>query len=325
MTQATLTVLDVGHGNCAVLSDSKGVVVIDAGPKGNLLHYLKERKIEVIDVALISHADADHLGGLVALLSSAEFRVKTVRLNTDSAKQSHIWDDLLYELNSGVLAGAVDFVPALTLDPSGQFDRGEIHIEILAPSPYLAGKGPGSQDREGRRISTNSISAVIRLTFKGEPIILFTGDLDHIGLQNISPEEIDMKAPILVFPHHGGLSGSADTVTFARELCGRVAATTVIFSIGRSQHDTPNPAVVGAIRQALPGVRIACTQLSERCAATVPGIEPSHLAPGFARGKERRACCAGSITIRFVDRVAVPDVAAHRRFIAENAPTGLCR
>jgi competence protein ComEC len=232
---------------------------------------------------------------------------------------------LLYELNLGVLAGTVDFQPALTLDRSGTFDYGEVHIEVLAPSPYLAGKGPGSTDRENRRISTNSVSAVIRLTFKEEPLILFTGDLDHVGLQNISRDEIDMRAPIVVFPHHGGLSGSADIVAFTQELCERTGARTMVFSIGRGQYGTPNPEVIATVRRVLPDVRIACTQLSERCATTVPATQPGHLSAGFARGKERRACCAGSIRINLADGKATPEAAEHRRFVDKNAPTGLCR
>ena len=54
-----IAILDVGHGNCAVLEDEEGVVVIDAGPGGSLLQYLEDRRIEVIDLVLLSHADQE--------------------------------------------------------------------------------------------------------------------------------------------------------------------------------------------------------------------------------------------------------------------------
>ena len=41
--------LDVGHGNCTVLVDTDGVVVIDAGPKSKLLKFLRDRKNEGLD------------------------------------------------------------------------------------------------------------------------------------------------------------------------------------------------------------------------------------------------------------------------------------
>ena len=70
MKRPYLAILDVGHGNCAVLTDSKGIVVIDTGPGSALLEYLSEKNIKTIDVVLISHADQDHIGGLIQLLFS---------------------------------------------------------------------------------------------------------------------------------------------------------------------------------------------------------------------------------------------------------------
>ena len=77
-----LAILDVGHGNSAILIDSEGVVVIDTGLGSSLLEYLEESGVTTIDAVLISHADEDHIGGLVQLLSSSKFRVRSVRLNT---------------------------------------------------------------------------------------------------------------------------------------------------------------------------------------------------------------------------------------------------
>ena len=40
MPDRTLTILDVGHGNSAVLVDSEGVLVIDAGLKSSWVHFI---------------------------------------------------------------------------------------------------------------------------------------------------------------------------------------------------------------------------------------------------------------------------------------------
>ncbi|MFY9820530.1 MAG: MBL fold metallo-hydrolase [Thermoanaerobaculia bacterium] len=85
-----MTILDVGHGNCAILQDSNGVVVIDAGLGNSLEIYLREQGIRRIDVILISHADQDHLGGLISLLASQAVEIGRVRLNTDSLQGSSI-------------------------------------------------------------------------------------------------------------------------------------------------------------------------------------------------------------------------------------------
>jgi hypothetical protein len=99
----------------------------------------------------------------------------------------------------------------------------------------------------------------------------------------------------------------------------------LVFSIGRGQFDTPRPEVIDSVRHELPGVRIACTQLSEKCAARLSGYAPSHLNKAFARGKERGVCCAGTVRIEFGDALKVlPDASEHGRFIKLAASSALC-
>ena len=86
-----LYVLDVGHGSSAVLCDTKGTIVIDSGKGSSLYLFLKQEQIDTIDLLLISHADEDHLGGLMAILTSEKFDVKKVRVNSDALKGTKIW------------------------------------------------------------------------------------------------------------------------------------------------------------------------------------------------------------------------------------------
>ena len=321
-----LAILDVGHGNCAVLQDSNGVVVIDTGPGNALEMYLREQEIRRVDVVLISHADQDHLGGLIALLASRAVEIGRVQLNTDSSKESKIWDDLIYELNQLDQSKRLDFLPFLTREEKGAFDQGSIEIKVLAPSKYLAGKGPGSRDRRGRRILANSLSAVIRLSEKGVPLALFPGDLDEVGLENLDCSADDLRAPLLVFPHHGGRAGTSGLDSFVRELCERVRPTKVIFSIGRGRYGTPLPEVVSAVRKHVKSVWIACTQLSEHCASELPKAHTKHLNREFAQGREGRKCCAGTLVIDLDGTEGLlPIHGDHQEFIGLAAPSALCR
>jgi len=321
-----LSILDVGHGNCAVLADDRGTVVIDAGPGSTLLEFLVDAGISSIDVVLISHADEDHLGGLIAVLGSKRFKIGRVRLNSDALKGSAVWDDLLHELNACDKAGSLDWQTSLTFDKSGQFDQGSIRIEILAPSKYLAAKGPGGTDGKGRRVSTNSISAVVRLLQGNEPVALLAADLDRVGFDDLVDSGQEARAPIAVFPHHGGRPASADAVAFTRAFCQLVTPTTVLFSIGRGRHATPVPDIVAAVLTFSPTCRIACTQLSEHCAAALPRRKARHLEKVFARGRERGQCCAGSLVL-YLDKVPIlmPSVPSHQAFIRRAASTALCR
>jgi competence protein ComEC len=302
-----ITILDVGHGNSAVVSLPDWVAVIDAGPGAALLSFLRAQGIDTIDDVLISHADEDHIGGLIALLAAGTCRVKRVRLNTDSRKDSNIWNDLLVALDRAQRKGALDYLPSLTVAQNGEFDHQPIRIEILGPSTYLASRGPGSTDRWGRPITTNSIGAVIRVSVDSQRLVLFADDIDQIGLDELLYEETtDPRAEVLVFPHHGGRAGTSSTTQFSEAITLAVKPSCVVFSIGRGRHATPLPEVVATVRASAPGVRIACTQLSDRCAALLPTSRPTHLNAVFARGQERNQCCAGTM-------------------ITANAPTALCR
>jgi competence protein ComEC len=322
-----LAILDVGHGNAAILKTDDWVAIIDAGPGSSLVQYLIEQGITRIDEVLISHADEDHLAGLVGVLSSGQFSLGRVRLNSDAVKDSKIWMDLAVALDDAARKGAIDFRPSLTASDSGQFDHGAVSIEILAPTNFLATRGPGSTDRGGKRITTNSISAVIRIAVNGQRLVLLAGDVDEIGLDELDHVgTADLGAPILVFPHHGGRAGAGDPGAFATRLSQMVQPTCVIFSIGRGIHGTPIPSVVDAIRRHGAQIRVACTQLSEHCAAMTPNSDPAHLNTVFARGRERHQCCAGTLIVDF-QRLGtlLPDATTHLAFIQANAPTSLCQ
>ncbi|MFN7981142.1 MAG: hypothetical protein U0Q11_04740 [Vicinamibacterales bacterium] len=323
----SISILDVGHGNSAVVMAPGWVAIIDAGPGGALLSFLREQDITVVDEFLISHADEDHIGGLIALLASGEFFVKRVRLNSDAHKDSDIWNDLLIALDSAQRQGRIDFSPVLTVADNGLFDHQGVRLEILGPSTYLAGRGPGSTDRSGRPITTNSISAVIRVSVDGRRVVLFPGDIDQVGLDELLYNDgLDPHAEVLVFPHHGGRSGQTDVTVFSSSITQAVRPMVVVFSIGRGRHATPLPEVVAAIRAQAPAPRIACTQLSDRCSAAVPKGDPGHLNPVFSRGRERSHCCAGTIVISdgAPGGALLPATTEHIAFIRTNAPSALC-
>lgn len=325
MPEPSVSVLDVGHGNCAVVLDDR-TVVVDAGPGATLLEFLQNEGVTEVEVVLISHADEDHIKGLVSLLESKTVTVRLVRINSDSFKGSSTWDDLIYLLDEANLAGHIQFDVGLTTNQSGTFDSTRIKIEILAPTPGLAAKGPGGKDHKGRKLTTNSNSVVVRLLKDGKPFLLLPGDIDEIGLQNLLETNGDISAEIAVFPHHGGGPTSAGMENFAITFCRATKPEALIFSIGRGKYDTPKPEIVAAVRKELPGVRILCTQLSEHCASKVPRVEPTHLSGKVSRGKESRKCCAGTVHITLAQKPSnvLPILNAHATFIATSAPNALC-
>ncbi|MGB7413967.1 MAG: MBL fold metallo-hydrolase [Thermosynechococcaceae cyanobacterium] len=321
-----LYILDVGHGNSSVLITQSGVLVVDAGPGAALLEFLQREKVYHVDTLLISHADADHVRGVIALLASESVEIGQVYLNSDALKTSDLWDDLVYTLDKAHRDQSIKFETSLHRGHTDDFNLGCIRVEILAPSQYLAARGPGSTDREGNPLTSNSVSAVIRLSSNDQPVVMFPGDLDEVGLSNLLQENDSPSAPLVIFPHHGGHPGrNSDMVKFTRDFCNAVKPQKVIFSIGRGRYGTPQPEIVATILAEVPEVNIACTQLSVRCARELPRAEQSYLLEIYAHGQEHGHCCAGTLVIDLDDITTVSDPnIEHLEFIQNHLPGALC-
>lgn len=327
MNRPSLVVLDVGHGNAAVLFDG-GVVVIDAGKGGVVLDFLRDMGIRVVDVLLISHADNDHIRNAPDLLLDHDIQVRLVCYNSDAGKRTKAWCHFRKAIKTARRQKSLVAEPQLTLSQTGRLDRGQVHGEVLFPPPELAATGPSGEGDDGVLITPNSMSAAIRLVRNGIPMLLLAGDIERGCLEFWRDEHTDASASVLVFPHHGGEPADADPVQFTEDICGFVRPHAVVFSIHRSQYELPIPDVVRAVRKSCAPVRIACTQLSEHCAATL-AVEPvpAHLENLPALGREHGSCCAGTIVIelRSDGPVIRPLAEDHVKFIRDRAPTALCQ
>ena len=321
-----LCVLDVGHGNSTVvIAGARSVIAIDVGRQSTFSEFLLEQGITHIDSIYLSHADADHIGALVGILATQQATIDRVYLNNDASKNTRIWDDLVYELDNAKRAGSLEFSVGLTAGKTEELP-GDVCLRVLGPSGYLAAKGVGSTHRSAGRIQTNSISAVISITVAGTTLAMLPGDLDSVGLHDLLEECQDLRASLLVYPHHGALPGGAmDPAEYARKLLLAVNPKLVVFSIGRGQYATPNPETVRALRETLPNARVVCTQLSEYCSKQLPDRLPTHLSQATARGRARNACCGGTVVVPLDDFAAVlPQSTTHGVFIRTHAQTALC-
>ena len=315
-------ILDVGHGNCAVVQDGTRCLVLDAGPGTALLEFMREAEINAVEEMLISHADSDHLKGVLTLLDQDVIAVKSVRLNSDAAKDTVQWEAMLRSLDDRKRRGTIDFSVELT--EGYQIALADSLVEVLAPSSYLAAKGPGSRDSNGRRIKTNTVSAVVRVRMPDQSV-LFTADLDEAGLELLMETDQDLGADLLVFPHHGGNVSSSATPArnrrFAERLLSAVNPKVVAFSLSRVKYSNPRREIIEAVINS-PDRKVMCTQMSQNCLDEAPN-DDEHLANVFADGRRSGHCCAGSIVV--AGPTLHPSASSHTRFVRTTAPQALCR
>ena len=289
-----------------MVEGSGHVSVIDGGGRDTLLRFLSDRGIRRVDTIIVSHVDADHFGGISLLLSSTDFQVGQVFFNPDP-RDTALWRDFVSVMIDAKQRGAKFKLELTNVNP-GQLESGGVWLEVLAPSQELAYRTP-----DGRQLTPNLMSAVVRVWTDGEPRILVAGDIDQVGFHSLFERGADIRADVLVFPHHGGLPGRSDPTAFAESLVRAVSAQLVIFSIGRGRYGTPRPEIVSAVLRSKEGVHIACTQLSTHCAVLAEGIA-------------RNAPCAGTLEVSLEgDGAYAPTRRAHLEFIDQNAPTALCR
>lgn len=323
---SSLTLLDVGHGACAILRDDEGTVVIDGGTHQILLQYLKANNISSIDTVLISHADSDHIGGILEIILDHSISIHNIYLNTETLRTTQLWNELRIALATRESQGTIRIHAHLTTTCQQELTRQHITLEILHPSGTLALSGAGGEDTEGELLNANSMSAVIRILTTQKPEALLPGDMDGNTLDRLLSSAVDMHAEVLVFPHHGGNPGSANNSEFTARLCSAVTPSLIIFSNGRGRFSTPRQEIIEAIKAVLPLSHIACTQLSDFCIAQLPEANPPHLLCRQARGWSNRACCAGTIEIQLgTEELSVqPTIHEHRLFIEQSVPRALC-
>lgn len=318
MMNNSITILNVGHGNSAIINCNGMFSIIDAGSKSGVLEFLKTNGIENIEYIFISHSDRDHIEGIIALLADENITIKKIILNTDSMKGSVLWEDLLCVIQNHHREENIE--PYLGVIERDSFQLSDAQLKIMAPSFSLSAKGPGAKIKSGEKINSNSVSLCIILEYSGINIVCFPGDLDGLGFSQI-PEKLkkELSCDYLVFPHHGGKC-KGDYIGYYRKLLNYVNPSTIIFSNGRGRAGNPRQDVLNLIKEWKKGTEILCTQLSKRCSAGIPNQNNNvfdHL------GSKR---CAGNISIFFgsENKIIQPNLEIFNGF-KESLPTPQCQ
>jgi competence protein ComEC len=289
-----LFILDVGHGSAAVLHDEGGTVVFDTGKGAHVARHLANRGVKRVAAMLLSHADADHIGGAITLLMDRGLKIGEALLNADASKNSAVFEQLCLALaEANARAGtSID----RRLATSTRLERKGATIEVLHPPDSIVLSGVGGKGKSGQRHTSNSLSAAIRVSRGEECSVLLAADIEFDCIDGWKTRSVSPAASVLIFPHHGGLPGSAtesDAELFAFELVRLVAPSTVIFSNHRTKHNNPRDKVVSAITKAGPAVQCACTQLPARFHAQ------AHSADCWALHRAGKGIIEGSLKLEF--------------------------
>lgn len=178
--------LDVGQGDCALISCGGKNLLIDGGPReasSKIYSVLERLKIDHIDYVIVTHPDADHCGGVPGALSYATCGTFYCSTATSDTKT---WDKALAKLDSqGV---------SVTVPSAGEsFSLGSAVVTFL---------GPVQKSTED-----NNNSIVLRIDHENHSF-LFTGDAEEEEEQSMVSSGCDLDVDVLKVGHHGSSSST---------------------------------------------------------------------------------------------------------------------
>lgn len=239
--EVRLTLLDVGQAQAVLVSAPNGRrVLVDGGGTASRTFDIGRSVVgpalawgrpPVLDAVALSHPDADHAQGLAFILR--HFRVG--RLITNGQ-----WPDReLGETFDAALAAGAPGPEAF--GPGDRLDLGSgVVLTALHPAADF--------DKTG----TNERSLVLRLVWNGAPLALLPGDVQRAGIEDMVERGLDLRAQVLVLPHHGSKSSLSGMLYEA------VAPVQAVVSCGYlNQFRFPNQAVADELARR--GIPLAST------------------------------------------------------------------
>ena len=230
----SLEMLDVGQGQALRIALPGGQSVLVDGGGGlsprfdpgrdlvapRLTHNNAPRLLHVIG----THPDVDHMRGLIHILRTfavERFQHNGEPLHPRDAALLHRQNITLSEQT--LHAGMVLPLPTRSGPP--------LYLEVLHPPAHSVFKG-------------NNNSLVLRLVQQGRGLALLTGDVELAALKHLLASGQDLRAEVLVLPHHGSKRSLLPAFYDA------VAPRLALASSGRdNRFGFPDPAVRQALHQ----------------------------------------------------------------------------
>lgn len=246
-----LTFLDVGQGDAIYIkSSNNNIYLIDGGSSDvskvgtyRITPFLLSRGKDVIDYAIITHADKDHISGLLELINGSRITIKNLILPDIVAKDEAYTEleQLAYQRN----------IPVSYISAGDMLKDGEMLLTCLHPVKDYA------------YTNSNSYSTVLNLTY-GEFSALLTGDLEADGEKSVIKQlyiqqhlQFDESDPlayksyqdpdidILKVAHHGSKNGTKEN--FLKIIQPEIA----IISCGKNnRYGHPNEELLERLKKA---------------------------------------------------------------------------
>ena len=219
----TVTWLDVGQGDAAVIQCGGQSMLIDGGKpeKSSYIYaWLQQHGLSYLDVIVATHVDADHIGGLSGALNYASVGTAYCPETTGTTEKFQSFVKYLAQRGKQI-----------TVPTAGEtFALGGAQIQILGPLH--------------RAEDSNDNSIVLKVSF-GATSFLFTGDAERAEEQDLLNSGVNLQSTVLKVGHHG--SDTSTSYPFLRAVAPQYA----VISVGAgNSYGHPTEAVLSRLRDA---------------------------------------------------------------------------
>lgn len=189
--QMRVTVLDIGQGLSVLVQTARHTLLYDAGPAMGsdhdagqriVLPYLRHLGIRQLTMAVVSHDDSDHVGGMASVLQAIPVGQVLSSLSPQATFFAQMQDR------------PIKHVPCRR-GQHWQWDG--ILFQMLAPEDPA---DPNSKD--------NDKSCVLKIT-TAHGSLLLTGDIERIAEARLLQSGQDLHSTVMTIPHHGSKTSSS--------------------------------------------------------------------------------------------------------------------
>ncbi|RDW15475.1 MBL fold metallo-hydrolase [Oceanobacillus chungangensis] len=241
--------IDAGQANATLFqySDQQDsyTILYDTGDwnRNEVVNYLANQNISTIDLIIVSHPDADHIGQLAEIVRTYDTGEVWLSGNESSS-------ETFQNAIEAVIASDADYHEPRTGE---SFDIGPLKLDVLYPTS-ISGK-------------TNEESISILFTY-GNTKFLFTGDAGKSEELEMIGTRIDIEADILQLGHHG--SNTSTDKAFLQAVSPSIA----IYSAGLdNSYGHPSQEVVSTVLNE--GIELYGTDVNGTIIVTTDGEDYS--------------------------------------------------
>ena len=221
----SVTMLDVGNADCFLIRQDAHAMLIDGGgpdTAASVVQTLQNKGVDSLDLVVITHPHADHIGGLPAVFGAITVKQVLFQAVPDALTP----DTPSYAALQAALRAIRDRTEIVDVTDGGTFSFGTAELTVF---PVY-----GSYEE------LNDYSIVCRITH-GLRSFLFMGDAEGAEEARLLESGEPLTADLLKVGHHGSRSSTG------RAFLQKVSPSIALISCGENDYGHPHEQVLDAL------------------------------------------------------------------------------